>query len=202
MSSKQYKNFSPQAVDLLIHVINMTLNKAEQLSRRNQLPTENPKTYESFEVMDANKSLSENASVLKSKFPRINSSVNEAQPVVEHSVGVDVLSTDITAGGEDRICYEPIKVEILKECPSATFTYMMRARKNAKDIYIPTKIVVTHLHQPGIDISFHMDTKLYPELPSLHLHIFCPNYVPKQVWINGKEYIHDDCYHCHTYRET
>ncbi|VDK78237.1 unnamed protein product [Litomosoides sigmodontis] len=167
----------------------MTLNKAEQLSRCNQLPAEKPKSNRNFGVLDDNKASSENESVLKSKHPGKNSSVNEAQPPVGHAVGVDLLSTDITAERTGGIFHEPIKIAILKECPSATFSYMMKVRKVAEDIYVPAKIVVTHLHQAGVDISFHMDTKLHPELPSLYLRIFCPNFKPKQVWINGKEYI-------------
>ncbi|CAG9532951.1 unnamed protein product [Cercopithifilaria johnstoni] len=190
MSSNQHESFSLGAVNLLTYIMNMTLNKAEELSRRNQLPTENPKAYESFEVISDSKTSSESASVLKSKLPRTNSSVSGAQPTVAHAVDVDILSTDITVGREGKICYQPIKIEVLKECPRATFSYMMKARKDSKDIYIPAKIFVTHLHQAGVDINFYMDTKLYPELPSLHLRIFCPNYEPKQVWINGKECIH------------
>uniref|UniRef100_A0A0R3RSU6 Transposase_23 domain-containing protein n=1 Tax=Elaeophora elaphi TaxID=1147741 RepID=A0A0R3RSU6_9BILA len=192
MSSNQHKNFLPETVNLLIYMMNIILDKAEQLSRRNQLPTENPGKYKSFEVTDNKKASSEKAlsSVLKSKFTRTDLPVNEAQPTAVHAIGVDVLSTDITSAEKERICYEPIKIEIPKKCPSATFSYMMKARKDAENIHIPAKIVVTQLREAGVDIIFHMDTQEHPELPSLNLCIHCPNYKPKQVWINGNECIH------------
>ncbi|EFO26506.1 hypothetical protein LOAG_01976 [Loa loa] len=215
MSNNQHKNFSPEAVSLLAHMMNMTLNKAEQLSQYNQLPIEKPKIYESSEMKDINKAPSENAS---SSVPRINSlvcgtqvntidfasylngdldfvltlpifgpKVSEHQrepPAAELGVDGDVLSASIMTGPKNR------KIQIPKECPSATFNYMMKARKDNKDIFIPAKIVVTQLRKAGIDISFYLETQLHPELPPLYLRIFCPNYEPKQVWINGKECIH------------
>uniref|UniRef100_A0A1I8F106 Uncharacterized protein n=1 Tax=Wuchereria bancrofti TaxID=6293 RepID=A0A1I8F106_WUCBA len=59
MSSNQHKSFSPETFSLLAHMMNMTLNKAEQLSQRNQLPTENPRSYESSEMKDKNEVSSE-----------------------------------------------------------------------------------------------------------------------------------------------
>ncbi|KAM3715767.1 Ribosomal protein [Dirofilaria immitis] len=192
MSSNQYKNFPPKAIDLLAHMMNMTLNKAEELSRRNQLATETPKRDESSEIIDNNKTSFESgsSSSLKPVLLRTNSSLNEIRPVVTYGSSVEVLSEDITSAKKSRIDYKPIKIQLPKECPNATFSYMMKVRKNAKDIYVPAKIAVTQLQEAGIDISFHLDTQLYPEIPPLHFRIFCPNYGPKQVWLNGKECIH------------
>uniref|UniRef100_A0AAF5PTY5 Uncharacterized protein n=1 Tax=Wuchereria bancrofti TaxID=6293 RepID=A0AAF5PTY5_WUCBA len=187
MSSNQHKSFSPETFSLLAHMMNMTLNKAEQLSQRNQLPTENPRSYESSEMKDKNEVSSENASLL---VPRINSLRGEAQPIASHDAAVDLFSADIATGQKDRIYCKPITIEISNECPSATFNYMMKARKDARDIQVPAKIAITQLREAGIYINFQLDTDLYPELPPLYIRIFCPNYVPKQVWINGKECIH------------
>ncbi|KAK6108308.1 hypothetical protein QQG55_31640 [Brugia pahangi] len=171
MSSNQHKNFSAETFSLLAHMMNMTLNKAEQLSQRNQLPTENLRSYESSEMKDKNEVSSENASL---SVPRINTSRGEAQPIASHDAAVDLFSTDIATGQKYRTYCKPITIEISNECPSATFNYMMKARKDARDIQVPAKL----------------DTHLHPELPPLYICIFCPNYVPKQVWINGKECIH------------
>ncbi|VIO98434.1 Uncharacterized protein BM_BM9970 [Brugia malayi] len=187
MSSNQHKNFSAETFSLLAHMMNMTLNKAEQLSQRNQLPTENPRSYESSEMKDKNEVSSENASL---SVPRINSSRGEAQPIASHDAAVDLFSADIATGQKYRTYCKPITIEISNECPSATFNYMMKARKDARDIQVPAKISVTQLREAGIYINFQLDTHLHPELPPLYICIFCPNYVPKQVWINGKECIH------------
>uniref|UniRef100_A0A8R1TXV0 Uncharacterized protein n=1 Tax=Onchocerca volvulus TaxID=6282 RepID=A0A8R1TXV0_ONCVO len=169
MSSNQHRSFSPEAINLLAHMMNVTLNKAEELSRRNQLATENPRD-ESSKMID-------------------NKESPERKPVAAYGNGVDVFSKAVTTGEKGRIDYEPIKIQIPKECPSATFSYMMKACKDNKDIYVPAKIAVTQ-REVGIDISFHLDTQIHPEFPPLYFRIFCPNYEPKQVWINGKKCIY------------
>uniref|UniRef100_A0A183DSY7 Major sperm protein n=1 Tax=Gongylonema pulchrum TaxID=637853 RepID=A0A183DSY7_9BILA len=48
-------------------------------------------------------------------------------------------------------------------------------------------VTVKQMKKPGMIVSFRVDTKKYPALPPLDLRVFCPNYKPKQVWVNGKE---------------
>ncbi|OZC09820.1 hypothetical protein X798_03223 [Onchocerca flexuosa] len=189
MSTNRHKNFSPEAINLLANMINMTLNKAEELSRRNQLATENSRD-ESSKIID-NKELPEHGSLsfLKPILIRTDSSIDETQPVAAYGNSMDVFSEAVTSGEKGRTVYEPIKIQIPKECPSATFSYMMKAFKDNKDIYVPAKIAVTQ-READIDISFHLDTQIHPEFPPLYIRIFCPNYEPKQVWINGKKCIY------------
>uniref|UniRef100_A0A915PNB6 Uncharacterized protein n=1 Tax=Setaria digitata TaxID=48799 RepID=A0A915PNB6_9BILA len=112
---------------------------------------------------------------------RLKTNENKSKLAETNNIVVDVHCED---GATES---ESVKIEAPKECPSTVFNYMMRARKDNRIIYAPAKIVVTQLRDPGVDICFHVDMQAYSQIPSLHLRIICPNYEPKQAWINGKE---------------
>ncbi|VDN07973.1 unnamed protein product [Thelazia callipaeda] len=199
------KKFSPDALNLLDHMMNMVLNKAEQLSQQNQLLSENPQTSDSLESMSlqetsseiSNKSSQTSLEILSKEYSVPNRSKNpqaiignqKKETDAANNIRADMKTENAKKPTKPKSSCECTKNKIPKNIANVEFNFLLNAKHNGKEIGIPVKVVVTELKNAGIEIKFDADTSIYPHLSPLNIHVVCHDYEPSRVWVNGNEYV-------------